>query len=159
MSSSAEPLPNGQKITLPCVSLAIVRCLKGVSCSVLNAKLRLRKPFLWPAAAVLLGALAAANPYYTPNISLHLGIAAWCADMVLVLVLWAHPITARAGVLMAGLFLAVPCFLYAPPLFRGLLMCLSFIPLAIAAMPMVAPQLVDARSRFAFMCSWGTPAT
>jgi hypothetical protein len=31
---------------------------------------------------------------------------------------------------MAGLFLAIPCFVEAPPFFRGLLMCIMFIPFA-----------------------------
>ena len=61
---------------------------------------------------------AGTNPFYQPRIPLEAGILAWFADLVLILILSAHPNTARAGVLVAGLFLAVPCFLWASPLSR-----------------------------------------
>lgn len=74
--------------------------------------------------------------------------------MVLATVLFAYPIGARAGILLAGLFLAVPCFVWAPPLFRALLMCFAFLPLLIAAIPILAPSIVGFRARLTFFCTW-----
>ena len=120
----------------------------------MNAAPRNRKLFLWPAAAVVIGALASINPFYAPDISLRFGVVALFVDLVLALICWAHPIMARAGVLFAGLFMAVPCFLDAPPLFRGWLMCCMFVPPVIASIPVLAPSVTGFRARLALLCSW-----
>src|ERR1700677_1088441 len=88
--------------------------------------------FIWAIAKIILWALVATNPFHWPPISLCVGIGVWCADMGLVLILSAHPITACVGVLLAGLFMAVPCFVWALPLPRGLLMCCMGLPLVVA---------------------------
>ena len=72
-----------------------------------------RKQLVWPVTGIVLGALVAVNPIYAPDITLPVGIVAWCADMALVLILSAHSMGARTGSLIAGLFLAVPCFIEA----------------------------------------------
>lgn len=55
---------------------------------------------------------------------------------------------------MAGLFLAVPCFLDAPPLSRGLLMCCMAAPYLAAAALVLAPPFADFRARLAYLLSW-----
>jgi hypothetical protein len=70
-----------------------------------------RKLFLWPMAAIVLGAFAAVNPFYQPDISPFIGYVAWVADMALAIACFVYPPLARPGVLLGGLFLAVPCFL------------------------------------------------
>ena len=116
-------------------------------------KSRDRKQVIWPVAGIVIGALAGTNPFYQPRIPLEVGILAGFADLVLVLILSAHPNTARAGVLVAGLFLAVPCFLWASPLSRGLLMCCMAFPLAIVTLPLVAP-VAGFRARLAYLFTW-----
>lgn len=120
----------------------------------MNVAPRNRKLFLWPAAALLIGALASLNPFYAPEMSPRFGTAAWVADMAVALICWVHPIVARAGVLLAGLFMAIPSFLDAPPLFRGWLMCGMFIPLVLACIPVLAPSVTGFRARLALLCSW-----
>lgn len=120
-----------------------------------NPKIPDRKLFLWPLTAIVLGALAAMNPFYAPHIPFSLGVAAWCVDMALVLTLAAHPICARAGVLIAGLFLAVPCFVWAQPFLRALLMCFASMPFAIASAPVLFPTIIGFRARLFFLCTWG----
>lgn len=120
----------------------------------MNPTPRNRKLFLWPAAAIAIGALVSVNPFYAPDISLGQGIMAWCLGMALVLVCWAHPGAARFGVLLAGLFMAVPCFLNAAPLFRGWLMCGMFLPLILASIPVLAPSVTGFRARLMLLCSW-----
>src|SRR6266700_6048447 len=61
------------------------------------------KKLVWPVTWIVLGALVATNPFYAPDIMLPVGIVAWCIDMVLILILSAHPTGARTGSLMAGL--------------------------------------------------------
>ena len=80
---------------------------------------------------------------------------AWCVDMVLVLTLAANPIGARAAVLIAGLFLAVPSFVWAPPLLRALLMCFAFMPLAVGTAPVFFPELIGFRALLYFLGTWG----
>ena len=70
-----------------------------------------RKLFLWPMTAIVLGAFAAVNPFYQPDIPPFIGCAAWVADMALAIACFVYPLLARPGVLLCGLFLAVPCFL------------------------------------------------
>jgi hypothetical protein len=123
-----------------------------------NPKSRNRTQLIWPAAGLVIAILAvnvaAANPRYTPHISLWTGVAAWCVAMVLVLILSANRIGARAGILMAGLFLAVPCFVRSPPLFRGVLMCGMLMPFAAAAAFVLTPPITGIRARLAYLCSW-----
>jgi hypothetical protein len=113
-----------------------------------------RKLFLWPMAAIVLGTFAAVNLFYQPDISPFIGCVAWLADMALAIACFMHPPLARPGVLLCGLFLAVPCFIDAGPLFRGLLMCLAPLPLLVAAMPLLAPSITDFRPRLYFLMSW-----
>jgi hypothetical protein len=110
-------------------------------------KLQNRKLIFWPIAAIFIGALAAANPFYAPHITLRIGLAAWIVDFMMVFIFWANPITMKVGVILAGLFLAVPCFLRAPPLFRGCLMCGMFLPLVMAAIPVLVPSINGFRAR------------
>jgi len=65
---------------------------------------------------MVLGIIAATNPLQVKPITLHTGIAAWFADALLVVALSANPIGARVGVLMAGLFMAISCFVWTAPL-------------------------------------------
>src|SRR4051812_43110683 len=95
-----------------------------IACATLS---RNRTKFAWPIAGMVIGTLVGITPLQRV-ITLPTGIAAWCVDMVLVLVLSAHPIGARVGVLMAGLLVAVPCFVQASPLSRFLLMCFMGVP-------------------------------
>jgi hypothetical protein len=104
--------------------------------------------------AILLGAFAAVNPFYQPDISPFIGYAAWLADMALGIACFVYSPLARPGVLLCGLFLAVPCFLDAKPLFRGLLIFLALLPLLVAAMPLLAPSITDFRPRLYFLMSW-----
>lgn len=110
--------------------------------------------FLWPIAAICLGALAAVNLFYQPVIPRSVGYAAWLADMALAVFCFVFPSLARAGVLLCGLFLAVPCFLDAWPLSRGGLMILSALPLLVAAFPLLTPSITDSRARLYFLMSW-----
>jgi hypothetical protein len=104
--------------------------------------------------AIVLGAFAAVNPFYQPDISPFIGCAAWLADMALAIACFVYPPLARPGVLLCGLFLAVPCFLDAKPLFRGLLIFLALLPLLMAAVPLLAPSITDFRARLYFLMSW-----
>jgi hypothetical protein len=113
-----------------------------------------RKLFLWPMAAIVLAAFAAVNPFYQPDIAPFIGYAAWVADMALAIACFVYPPLARPGVLLCGLFLAVPCFLDAGPLFRGLLICLALLPLLVAVVPLLAPSITDFRARVYFLMSW-----
>ena len=113
-----------------------------------------RRLFIWPAAAVLLGALISINPWYQPHLSLAFAVAAWFLDLALVLVLSARPATAPLGALVAGLFLAVPGYLRDTPLLRALLMCCMALPLAIAALPFLVPNVVDFGARVACFFTW-----
>lgn len=81
-------------------------------------------------------------------------MAIWLGDMALAVVCWAHPVAARAGVLLAGLFMAVPCFVPGPPLLRVWLMCCMAFPLVIASVPVLAPQVTGFQARLALFFSW-----
>src|SRR5690242_7168449 len=85
-------------------------------------KPRNRKQIPWPVAGIVTGVLVAIL-HPEASIPLTVGIAAWWVAMGLMLIFSAHPVGARIGVLMAGLFMAVPCFVAASPLACGLLMC------------------------------------
>ena len=119
-----------------------------------NLKSRNRKPLIWPVAGMVLGIIAATNPLHVKPITLPTGIAAWFADALLVGVLSANPIGARVGVLMAGLFMAIPFLVWTAPLNVLLLegfLCVPF--LAAAGLLMVQP-IVGFRARLARLCAW-----
>lgn len=119
-----------------------------------NLKSRNRKQFIWPVAGMVLGIIAATNPFHVKPITLHTGIAAGFADALLVVVLSANPTGARVGVLMAGLFMAIPFFVWTAPL-NGLLLAsfLSVPFLATAGLLNVQP-IVGFRARLAHLCAW-----
>lgn len=114
----------------------------------------MNKLLVWPVAGVVLGTLLA-KIHLETGITFGAGFAAWGAVMalVLVLVLSAHPIGARIGALLAGLFLAVPCFVRDGPFVRALLLCLmvavsSVIALAsLTARPPPGPRYCAVGSR------------
>jgi len=103
---------------------------------------------------MVLGIIAATNPLQLKPTTLPAGIAVGFADALLVLVLSANPIGARAGVLLAGLCLAVPCLVRTAPL-NGLLLavflCVPF--LAAAGLLRVRP-LAGFWARLAHLCAW-----
>jgi membrane bound O-acyltransferase family protein len=114
-----------------------------------------RKLLLWPLAGIVIGVLTVAHSFYRPHVPFYMGVTAWCVDMVLALILATNPFRARIGVLIAGLFLAVPCFVWAPSLLRALLMCLAGLPLVIASAPVLFPEIIGFRARLYFLCTWG----
>ncbi len=122
----------------------------------MNAKQAARRhqQYVWPIAGGAIGFLVGIMPVKA-FIPLDIGIAVWCAAMVLVTVLSAHRVGARVGVILAGLLLAVPCFLRATPLARALLMCFMLTPLAAAAAMVVGPPLDSFRARLAYIFTWG----
>lgn len=112
------------------------------------------RKLLWPVSAVAISVLLSLNPFYQPDIPLSVGIAAWFADMAMVLVLLMYSATVRLGILITGFFFAVPCFLWASPLARGLLMNLMAVPFVLAAAFLYAPSTAGFRGRLAFFFSW-----
>jgi hypothetical protein len=119
-----------------------------------NLKSRKRKLFNWPVAGMVLGIIAATNPLHVKPITLHTGIAAWFADALLVMVLSANPIGARVGVLMAGLFMAIPCFVGTVPLNGLLLAAFLCVPFLAAAGLLNAQPMGGFRARLAHICAW-----
>jgi Membrane bound O-acyl transferase family len=121
-----------------------------------NPKPRGRRQFVWPVAAIVLGIAldAATNPSKATHITLYAGIAVWCAEMVIVAVLSAHPIGARVGVLVAGLFLPLPFFVTASPLSRCLLICFMGVPLLGATELMLAPPIAGFRAQLAHIWAY-----
>jgi len=111
------------------------------------------KLILWPTAGVLLGFLAAGNPFYAPQIPISTGLVCWLANLSLTLWLSGSATGARVAVLMGGLLLAVPCFVHAKPLERGLLMCLMGLPIILAALMISRPAMPALRDRVAFLCT------
>jgi hypothetical protein len=65
-----------------------------------------------------------------------------------------HPVGARFGVLLAGLGLAVPCFVRGAPLARCLLECFMGLSFALAVALMLAPPIAGLRARLAYLCGW-----
>lgn len=110
--------------------------------------------FLWPIAGIVVGALARANPFYQPQVTLEVGVAAWFIELVLVLLMSLHPSAARVGVLVAGLFLAFPCLLRAPPAPRFFLMCGMIFLFALGALQLFAPPTAGFRGRWAYVFTW-----
>jgi hypothetical protein len=103
---------------------------------------------------MVLGIIAATNPLQVKPITLHTGIAAWFADALLVVVLSANPIGARVGVLMAGLFMAIPCFVWTAPLNGLLLAGFMCVPFLAAAGLLIVQPIVGFRARLARLCAW-----
>jgi hypothetical protein len=112
-----------------------------------------RKQFVLPVTGIIFGALIAVNPFYAPDLTISVGIVAWCVDLVLVLILSAHSMGVQIGSFIAGLFLAVPCFVDASPLSRGLLMGLMCVPFLAAAALMGDPPVQGFLPRLAYLCS------
>jgi len=81
-------------------------------------------------------------------------MAAGGIAMALILGLSANPVGARIGTLIAGLFLAIPCFVWDSPLRRGLMMCLMPAPFAAAAALVRAPSIAGVRERLAYLFTW-----
>jgi hypothetical protein len=119
-----------------------------------NLKTRNRKQFIWPVAGLVLGIIAATNPLQVKPITLHTGIAAWFADALFVLVLSANRIGARVGVLMAGLFMAIPFFVWTAPLNGLLLAGFMSVPFLSAAGLLNVQPIVGFRARLAHLCAW-----
>ena len=119
-----------------------------------NLKSRHRKLFLWPVAGMVLGIIAATNPLQVNPVTLPAGIAACFADALLVLVLSANPIGARAAVLMAGLCLAVPCLVDTAPLNGLLLAAFLCVPFLAAAGLVTVPPMAGFQGRLAHLCAW-----
>ena len=113
-----------------------------------------RKKLLWPGAAIAIGVLVSVNPFFEPHIPLDIGIAAWFVETALVVLFSWHPVTTRLGILMTGPFFAIPCYLQALPLSRGLLMCGMGFPFAIASSSLFAPPSANFRERQAFLFTW-----
>lgn len=111
-----------------------------------------RMQLVCPVAGIILVALIIPNPFYTPHIPFLVGLMAWCVDLLVVLILPAYSIGARIGPLVAGIFLAVPCFTATLPLLRGLLMCFTAVPFLAAIALAGAPRLQGFRARLAHLC-------
>jgi hypothetical protein len=85
---------------------------------------------------------------------LQAGIADWLADALLVLVLSANPLGARVGVLMAGLFLAMPSFVGIAPVYGLLLAGFMSVPFLAAAGLLIVQPITGFRARLAHLCAW-----
>ena len=108
----------------------------------------------WPLAAALACTVAAVNPFFHPQIPPAACALAWFADLAMVLLLSIHPLTARLGVVIAGVFLAIPCYVVTLPLIRAWLILGMAIPLLIALVPIYSPPTTDFSGRLAFLFSW-----
>jgi hypothetical protein len=113
-----------------------------------------RKQLIWPVAGLVLGIIAAKIPLQVKPIMLHTGIAAGLADALLVMVLSANRIGARAGVLMAGLCLAMPCLVGTTPLNVFLLALFLCVPFLAAAGLLRAQPMTGFRTRLIYLCAW-----
>jgi hypothetical protein len=112
-----------------------------------------RQKLFWPVAGIIIGMLVAMIPSKT-GIPLSTGIAAWFVAMLLVLVLSAHPTGTRLAALLAGLFMAVPCFVWASPFDRCLLMCFTAMPFVASAALVLIPPITSFRARLAYLLTW-----
>ncbi len=112
-----------------------------------------RKEIVWPVAGMVLGVFPGVMPSKT-GITLQAGMACWSVATGLVLILSAHPVGARAGALLAGIFLAVPCFVWASPLSRFLLACAMAAPFLAAGALVLAPPIAGFRARLAYLLTW-----
>jgi len=108
---------------------------------------------VWPLTGLAGGVLIALTPLKT-GIALSTGIGVLCIATPLVLVLSAHPIGARIGAFLGGLVIAVPCFVWALPVHRVLLMCFMAIPFVSAAALVLMPPVTGFRARLAYLLTW-----
>jgi hypothetical protein len=115
--------------------------------------LRWRKT-LWSVSGLIFGAFISTNPFHASKVTLQMGVAAWWASMLIVLMLSVHPVGARVGAVMAGLFAAVPCFVDSSPLGRCLLMCFMGIPFIFATAILLNPPIGGIRARLGHLCCW-----
>ncbi len=113
---------------------------------------RARKQLCWPVAGCVLGVLVALYPSKT-GIPLQAGIAAWCAEIVLVAILSAHPMGLKIGALLTGLFIAVPWYVWASPLTCYLLVGGMALPLLGATALLLAPPITGFGARLAYVCT------
>lgn len=118
-----------------------------------NLKASNRKQFVWPAAGIVVGFFVA-RMLPIAGISLSVGLAACCAAMLLVLILSAHPIGARVGAVLAGMFLWIPCGVWESPLARCLLACLMAAPFLAATALVSVPPIAGFRARVAYLFTW-----
>ena len=130
-------------------SLTVHRVTRAMNA---DSKPQKRKWSYWPVAGLVVGIIAATNPFRTPHITLLAAIAVWCAEAVLVLILSGNPIGARIGVLLAGLLLAVPFLVRAAPLPRFLLIAFMILPFAATVALVLAPPIAGFRARLAHLC-------
>src|SRR5687767_1147125 len=112
-----------------------------------------RKLFVWPAAGIVAGFFVM-RMLPEGEIPLSVGIVASGAAMLLVLILSGHPLGARAGALLAGMFVWVPCWIWESPLARALLGCLMAVPLLAAAALVSVPVIAGFRARVAYLFTW-----
>jgi hypothetical protein len=119
-----------------------------------NSHLINRKALLWPVVGLAIGAFVSTNLFHMQHITIQAGIAAWWASMLIVLTLSAHPVGARVGVVIAGLFTAIPCFVDYSSLARCLLICFMGIPLIFGTAMVISPPIGGFRSRLRHLCSW-----
>jgi Membrane bound O-acyl transferase family len=119
-------------------------------------KSRGRKQLFWPVAGIILaiGLAAATNPARATHVTLDTGIAVLVAEMLLVVILSAHPVGARAGVLIAGLFLLLPLFVTTSPFSRCLLACFMCVPFAAATELLFMPRPASFRARLTQMFAY-----
>jgi Membrane bound O-acyl transferase family len=119
-------------------------------------KSRVHKQLFWPVAGIVLaiGLAAATNPARATHVTLQTGIAVLVAEMVLVVILSIHPVGARVGVLMAGLFLLLPLFVTTSPLSRCLLMCFMCVPFGAATELLFLQRPASLRMRLAQMFTY-----
>jgi hypothetical protein len=115
-----------------------------------NLKLYNLKQLRWPVTGCVLGILVGIYPSKT-GITLQAGMAAWCAEIVLVALLSAHPMGTRVGALVAGVFIAVPCYVWASPLTCCLLVCGMALPLLGATALLLAPPITGFGARLAYV--------
>ncbi|HTI97641.1 MAG TPA: MBOAT family protein [Dongiaceae bacterium] len=114
-----------------------------------------RKQVAWLSLCITIGAVVTLNPWYAFRFTPGAGWAAWGLAVMLVLLLTGTPQRARVAVVLAGLFLAVPCCLVGAPLDRGLLMCAMAVPAVAATAFVVRPPLPGLRARLAHLLRWG----
>jgi hypothetical protein len=108
---------------------------------------------IWPMLGVALAFVVAILPS-KPGITLLAGVAALCIVAVLVLIFSASRIGARLAALLAGLFLAVPCFVEASPFARLVLVCFLALPLAASIAFLLRPPIAGVQQRMAYLCTW-----
>jgi hypothetical protein len=119
-----------------------------------NPSLRNQRQLIWPATGIMIGALVSMNPFYAPHLTLEFGVTVWGIALALGLFLPGHPVVMRLATVLTGLLLAVPCFVRATPLARGLLMCCMFVPVVMATALLFVPPSAGIRARLANLFNW-----